>query len=72
MVNTGSDNTKTKEEKMATATEELKCYFGKLNEHLVTNNSLEDLFSKMKDEIVKKFDERISSKTLKLKNFNRL
>ena len=53
MVNTRSNSTKAKEEKMTTATEELKCYFEKLLEPLVTNNSLEELFNKLKDEIVK-------------------
>ena len=60
MVNTRSNNTKAKEEKMTTATEELKCYFEKLSEPLVTNNSLEELFNKLKDEIMKQFDEKIS------------
>ena len=44
MVNTRSN--KAKEEKMTTAAEELKCYFKKLIEPLVTNNSLEELFNK--------------------------
>ena len=47
MVNTRSNNTKAKEEKMTTATEELKWYFEKLIEPLVTNNSLEELFNKL-------------------------
>ena len=38
----------------------MKCYFEKLIEPLVTNNSLEELFNKLKDEIIKKFDEKIS------------
>ena len=38
---------------MTTATEELKCYFDKLIEPLVTNNSLEALLNKLKDEIMK-------------------
>ena len=54
MVNTRSNSTKAKEEKMTTGTEELKCYFERLIEPLVTNNSLEELFNKLKDEIVKK------------------
>ena len=59
MVKTRSNNTKAKEEKMITPTEELKCYFEKLIEPLVTNNSLEELFNKLKDEIIKKCDEKI-------------
>ena len=59
MVNTRSSNTKAKEEKMTTANEELKCYFEKLIELLVTNNPLVELFKKLKDEIMKKFDEKI-------------
>ena len=43
MVKTRSNNTKAKE----AATEELKCYFEKLIEPLVTNNSLEELFNKL-------------------------
>ena len=66
MVNTRSNNTKAKEEKMTTATEELKCYFEKLIELLVTNNSLEELFNKLKDEIMKKFDEKISEQNPKI------
>ena len=66
MVNTRSNSTKAKEEKMATATEELKCYFEKLIEPLVTNNSLEELFNKLKDEIVKKSDEKISEQNAKI------
>ena len=65
MVNTRSNSTKAKEEKMTSATEELKCYLEKLIEPLVTNNSLEELFNKLKDEIVKKFDEKISEQNVK-------
>ena len=72
MVNTRSNNTKAKEDKMTTATDELKCYFEKLIEPLVTNNSLEELFNKLKDEIMKKFDEKISEQIPKLKNLNQL
>ena len=71
-VKTRSNNTKTKEEKMATPTEELKCYFEKLIEHLVTNNSLEDLFNKLKYEIIKKSMKKSRSKMPKLKNSNQL
>ena len=66
MVNTRSNNTKAKEDKMTTATDELKCYFEKLIEPLVTNNSLEELFNKLKDEIMKKFDEKISEQNAKI------
>ena len=66
MVKTRSNNTKAKEEKTTTATEELKCYFEKLIEPLVTNNSLEELFNKLKDEIMKKFDEKISEQNAKI------
>ena len=60
VVNTRSNYTKAKKGKMVTATEKLKCYFEKLIEPLVTNNSLEELFNKLKDEIMKKFGEKIS------------
>ena len=66
MVKTRSNNTKAKEEKMTTATEELKCYFEKLIEPLVINNSLEELFNKLKDEIMNKFDEKISEQNAKI------
>ena len=66
MVNTRSNNTTAKEEKLTTVTEELKCYFEKLIEPLVTNNSLEELFNKLKDEIMKKFDEKISEQNAKI------
>ena len=72
MVNTRSNSTEAKEEKMTTATEELKCYFEKLLEPLVTNNSLEELFNKLKDEIVEKLMKKSRSKMSKLKNLNRL
>ena len=58
MVKTRSNNTKAKEEKMTTATEELKCYVEKLIEPLVTN--------KLKDEFMKKFDEKISEQNPKI------
>ena len=51
---------------MTTPTKELKCYFEKLIEHLVTNNSLEELFNKLKYEIIKKFDEKISEQNAKI------
>ena len=66
MVNTRSNSTKAKEENMTTATEELKCSFEKLIEPLVTNNSLEELFNKLKGEIVKKFDEKIWEQNAKI------
>ena len=66
MVNTRSNSTKAKDEKMATATEELKCYFGKLIEPLVPNNFLEELFNKLKDETTKKFDEKTSEQNAKI------
>ena len=68
MVNARSNNNKVNEEKMTTAPEELKCYFKKLIEPLVTNNSLEGLFNKLKDEIMKKFDEKISEQNAKIEN----
>ena len=66
MVNTRSNNTKGKEEKMTTVTQELKCYFEKIIEPLVTNNSLEELFNKLKNEIMKKFDEKILEQNAKI------
>ena len=43
----------------------MKCYFEKLIEPLVTNNSLEELFNKLKDEIMKKFDKQILEQNAK-------
>ena len=57
---------------MTTPTKELKCYFEKLIEHLVTNNSLEDLFNKLKYEIIKKSMKKSRSKMPKLENSNQL
>ena len=72
MAKTRPNKTKEKEEKMTTATEELKCYFEKLIEPLVTNNFLEELFNKLKDEIMKKLINKSWSKMPKMKNSNRL
>ena len=66
MVNIRSNNTKAKKEKITKANEELKYYFEKLIEPLVTNDSLEELFDKLKDEIMKKFDEKISEQNAKI------
>ena len=55
---------------MATINNEMKCYFEKLIEPLVTDKALEDLVNKLKGDLMKKFDEKISSKMLKLKNLN--
>ena len=60
MVNTRSSNNNKQEETMATVSNKMKCYFGKLIEPFVTNKSLEDLFSKWKDNLLKKVDEKIS------------
>ena len=66
MVNIRSNNTKAKKEKITTANEELKYYFEKFIEPLVTNDSLEELFNKLNDEIKKKFDEKISEQNAKI------
>ena len=66
MVNTRSNNTRTKEEKLTTAIKELKRHLEKLFEPLVTNNSLEELFNKLKGETMKKFDEKISEQNTKI------
>ena len=39
---------------MATVSNEIKCYFEKLIEPLVTNKSLEDLLNKLKNDLLKK------------------
>ena len=44
----------------------MKCYFEKLNKPLVTNKSLEDLFSNLKDNLSKKKnDEKVSEPNAK-------
>ena len=68
MVNTRSSNIKKQEETMATISNEIKCYFEKLIKPLVTNKSLEDLFSKLKYDILKKFDEKISEQNAEVEN----
>ena len=47
----------------------MKCYFEKLIEPLVTNSCLEELFDKLKDEIMKKCDEKISEQHAKIEKF---
>ena len=54
MVNTRSSNKKKQEETMVTISNEMKCYFKELIKPLVTHKSLEDLFSKLKDDLLKK------------------
>ena len=56
MVNTRSSNSKKQEETMATVSNKIKCYFETLIEPFVTDKWLEDLFSKLKDNLLKKFD----------------
>lgn len=68
MVNTRSSNKKKQEETMATVSNEIKCYFKELIERLELQKSLEDLFSKLKDDLLKRFDEKSLGKLLKLKS----
>ena len=65
MANTRSSSNKKQEETMATISNEMKCYFEKLIEPLVTNKYLEDLFNKLKDDLLKKFDGKISEQNAK-------
>ena len=51
---------------MATVSNEMKFYFERLIEPLVTNKSIEDLFSKVKDDLLKKFDEKIFKQNAKI------
>ena len=44
----------------------MKCCLEKLIEPLATNKSLEDLFSKLKDGLLEKFDEKISEQNAKI------
>ena len=55
---------------MATISNEIKCYFEKLIEPLVTNKSLEDLFNKLKDDLLKKLMKGYPSKMRNLKSSN--
>ena len=65
MVNTTSSNNKKQEETMVTISNEIKCCFEKLTKPLVTNKSFQDLFSKLTDDLLKKFDEKISEQNVK-------
>ena len=51
---------------MATINNEMKCYFEKLIEPLVTDKALEDLVNKLKGDLMKKFDEKISEQNAKI------
>ena len=66
MVSTRSSSNKKQKETMATISNDMKCYYEKLIEHLVTNKSLEDLFRKLKDDFSKKFDEKTSEHNAKI------
>ena len=70
MVNTRSSNYKEQEETMSTISNKMKCYIEKLMEPLVTNKSLEGLFSKLKDDLLKNLMKNSLSKMLKLKISN--
>ena len=59
MVNTRTSNNQ-KQEIMATISNEMKRYFGKRIEPLAINKSLEDLFCKLKDDLIKKIYVKIS------------
>ena len=49
----------------------MKCYFEKLNKPLVTNKSLEDLFSNLKDNLSKKkMMKKSPSQMLNVKSLN--
>ena len=67
MVNTRSSNKKKQEETMETVSNEIKCYFEELIKRWELQKSLEDLFSKLKDDLLKRFDEKSLGKLLKLK-----
>ena len=56
---------------MATISSEMKCYFERLIEPLVTNKSFEDPISTVKDGLLKKsLIKKSPSKMLKLKSSN--
>ena len=50
---------------MAAISNEIKYYFEKLIEPLITNKSLEDLLDKLKNDLLKKIDEKISEQNVK-------
>ena len=62
MVNTRSSSDKKQEETMAPIIKEMKCYFEKLIQPLVTNTQ----YNKLKDDLLKKFDEKISEQNAKI------
>ena len=51
---------------MATISNEIKCNFEKLIKSLVTNKLSEDLPNKLKDDLLKKFYEKISEQNAKI------
>ena len=66
MVSTRPSSNKKQEETITTISNEMKCYFEKLIEPLVTNKSLKGLFNELKDDLLKKFDEKTSKQNSKI------
>lgn len=66
MMNARSSNNKKEEETMATVTKEMKFYFEKLIEPLVTNKLLEELLKKLKDDFLEKFNEKLYKQNAKV------
>ena len=60
MVNTRSSSNKKQEEIMTTISHDMKWCFEKLIKPLVTNKSLEDLFNKLKDNVLKRINKKTS------------
>ena len=66
MANTRSSSNKKQEEPVATVSNDIKCYFEKLIVPLVRIKFLEDLFNKLKDDLLKKINEKISEQNAKI------
>ena len=68
MINSKLVNNKKQEKTMETFSNEMKRLFEKLIELFITTKSLEDLFSKLKDDLFKNFDEKISAQNTEIEN----
>ena len=60
MVNTRSSSNNKQEETIISVSNKSKRYFRKMIEPLIINKSLKHLFTKLKDDLLKKLDEKIS------------
>ena len=55
-----------KSESMSDISEEIRKYFSELIKPLATNTSLKEMFDKMKEEVISKFESKISEQNDKI------